>query len=184
MNIKCPYCDNESSLSQWKFYVDEIYHFFEDKTICKKICSSIVCPICSVEIYPTEDEDTELILEFNKQGVLQNSKDIKEIIEGRSVDIDDKLLYCPSCKKWKSFSDFTFTGNFVDSSELLVYGTYIDVSIPSEFMLIRGVKCDSCKHKISLEPIEVTYPLNEETKIELYKILKNYSLKHFKIEEE
>jgi len=182
MNIKCPYCDNKSSLSQWKIFVDEACHFFEDKTICKKICTFATCPVCNEDVSLNSDGDIEL--SFNEQGILQNPDNIKNAIEGKKEYIDDKVVYCPYCKEWKRFYEFTFIGNFIDNSEVLVCDKNIDIPNSSKLMIIHGVKCESCEHRFPFKYTEAVYPFSEETKLQLYKILKEYSLKHFKIEEE
>jgi len=172
MNIKCPYYDNESPLSQWKVYVDDVYHFFEDKTICKKICIFATCPICNKDVSLSSNENIEL--EFDEQGILQNPEDVKKAIENIKEDVDDKLFYCPQCKKWKCFYEFDFVGKFVDDSDVLIDGNYNDIKESSKIiMLIREAKCSHCDYKVSIKPIKVAYPFNEKTKLELYEILRN-----------
>ena len=180
MNIKCPYCENVSPVNKWKIFVDEACYFFESRTISKKFCNSTVCPICNKDISLVVDREIEL--KFDERDILKNFDDIKNAIENTEVLIDDKVAYCPYCKEWKRFYEFTFIGNFIDNSEVLVYDKNIDISNSSKLMIIHSVKCESCEHRFPFKYTEAVYPFSEETKLQLYKILKEYSLKHFKIE--
>jgi len=176
MLIKCPYCEFESVLDNWKIYLSKVCRIFNEQEVSLSyVCDWVKCPVC--KNFVEFEADKELILSLNKKSVEQDIVKLKNAIESKEVDPDVKVIYCKGCNLWREFAYFKLLGIAKNEStkkveiesEVFVKN---ELEIKPDKVIINKAKCVCCGNEIVIEPVEVSYPLSDDDKLKVF-----YSLK-------
>ena len=176
MLIKCPYCEFESVLDNWKIYLSKICRIFNEQEVnLSYLCDWVRCPVCKTLI--EFEADKELILNLNKKNIKQDVIKLKNAIESIEVHPDIKMIYCKGCNLWRELDYFKLLG-IVKGESVKKIEIESDYLVEDEFktktnrVIINKAKCICCGNEIVIEPIEVGYPLSDDDKLKVF-----YSLK-------
>ena len=176
MLIKCPYCEFESVLDNWKIYLSRVCRIFNEQMVSLSyLCDWVKCPVCKnfVEFKP----DEELILDLDGRNLKHYIVKLKNAIENKKVDPDVKMVYCKGCSSWKEFVYFKLIGITKDESVKKVeieneVFMRSKLEMRADKVIINKAKCICCGNEIVIEPVEVSYPLSDDDKLKVF-----YSLK-------
>ena len=176
MLIKCPYCEFESVLDNWKIYLSRVCRIFNEQMVSLSyLCDWVKCPVCKnfVEFKP----DEELILDLDGRNLKHYIVKLKNAIENKKVDPDVKMVYCKGCSSWKEFVYFKLIGIAKDESVKKVeieneVFMRSKLEMKTDKVIINKAKCICCSNEIVIEPVEVSYPLSDDDKLKIFHSLK------------
>ena len=176
MLIKCPYCEFESVLDNWKIYLSKICRIFNEQRVSLSyLCDWVKCPVCKTFI--EFEANKELMLSLDKERIKQDITKLKNAIENKEVDPDVKMLYCKGCSLWREFVCFKLIGitQNEDASRIEIESDYFEegeLEIKPSRIIINKVKCVYCAKEIAIEPVIVNYPLTNDDKLKIFYLLK------------